>query len=184
PGLTGIGKKKPEVFEVALGGKKEEKLNAAKELLGKEVSLKDIFKNGQLLDIHAITKGKGMLGPVKRFGIALKSHRSEKARRNPGSLGGWKGQAHFMYRIAHAGQMGYHQRTGYNKRILKMGEKDDGINPKSGFKHYGLIKNSYIMVKGSVMGPSKRLIRFNNATRLNVRLKNLKNIEYDVKIIQ
>ena len=39
------------------------------------------------------------------------------------------------------------------------------INPKSGFKRYGIIKNTYMLVDGSIPGPSKRLIRFTNATR-------------------
>jgi len=181
PNLTTIGKKKPEVFEIALGGKKEDKLKTAKELLGKNIELKDIFKNSQLVDIHAITKGKGFQGPVKRFGIGLKSHRSEKSRRTPGSLGGWKGQAHFMYRVAHAGQMGYHQRTEYNKQILKIDEKDEKINPKSGFKHYGLIKNPYLIIKGSVAGPNKRLIRFNHAIRPD---KKIKEMDFNIQIIQ
>lgn len=180
PGLTTIGKKKPEVFEMALGGKKEDKLKAAKELLGKEISLKDIFNVGQIVDIHAITKGKGFQGPVKRFGIGIRRHKSEKTKRGPGSLGGWKGQAHFMYRIAHAGQMGYHQRTEYNKQILKIGDKEDKINPKSGFKHYGIIKNNYIIFKGSIAGPIKRLIRFNRAIRQN----KIKEIEFKIKLIQ
>ena len=76
PKNTGIGKKKPELFEMAIGGKKEEKLNYAKGILGKEIKVEDIFKEGSQIDIHAITKGKGIQGPVKRFGIGLKSHKS------------------------------------------------------------------------------------------------------------
>lgn len=171
PGLTGIGKKKPEIFEIALGGKLADKLTAAKEMLGKEIKLSDVFAQGQIADIHAITKGKGFCGPVKRFGVAIRQRKSEKTKRGPGSLGGWKGHAHFMYRVAHAGQMGYHQRTEYNKQILSIDEKTDNINPKSGFKHYGVIKNNYLLFKGSIAGPSKRLIRFNHAIRPNRRDK-------------
>lgn len=165
PRLTGIGKKKPEVFEIALGGKKEDKLNYAKEKLGKEITINDVFKEGQQLDIHAVSKAKGLQGPIKRFGIGLKGHKSEKGRRAPGSLGGWKAQGHVMYRVAHAGRMGYHQRTDYNKWLIKMGDKAEEINPKDGFVHYGIIKNPYIVVKGSITGQTKRIIRFNHATR-------------------
>jgi len=76
PSLTGIGKKKPEVFEIALGGNKEEQLNYAKSKLGKEINISDVFKEGQQLDIHAVSKGKGVQGPVKRFGISLKNHKT------------------------------------------------------------------------------------------------------------
>lgn len=170
PKLTGIGKKKPELFEIALGGKKEDKLKYAKEKLGKEISVSDVLKQGQQIDIHAVTKGKGFQGPVKRFGIGLKSHKSEKSRRQPGSLGGWTSQGHIMWRVAHAGRMGYHQRTEYNKVLLKIGNKPDEINPKGGFHCYGLIKNDYILMKGSIIGPKKRIVRLNHAIRPSKKL--------------
>ncbi|MBU0628326.1 MAG: 50S ribosomal protein L3 [Nanoarchaeota archaeon] len=165
PKLTTIGKKRPELFEMGIGGKKEEKLAYAKSVLGKIINVSDIFKEGAQLDIHAITKGKGLQGPVKRFGISLRSHKSEKSRRNPGSLGGWQGQGKVMWRVPHAGQMGYYQRLEHNKWLLKISDKPEEVNPKSGFLRYGLIKNPYIIIKGSAPGPTKRLIRFNTAIR-------------------
>jgi len=165
PKLTGIGKKKPEIFEIALSGSKEEQLNLAKEKLGKEIAIAEIFAPGSLVDVHSVTKGKGFQGPMKRFGISLTSHKAEKARRNPGSLGGWKGQGHFMYRVAHAGQTGYHQRIDYNKQLVQILDNPKSVNPKSGIKHYGLAKNTIIMVKGSVPGAAKRLIILTHAIR-------------------
>ena len=166
PSLTGIGKKKPEMFEVAVGGSKEEQLNYSKEKLGKEISVSDVFKDGQQLDIHAISKGKGVQGPVKRFGVSLKHHKSEKGQRRVGSLGGWKGQGHTMWRQAKAGKMGYHVRTERNKWLLKIG--DAGKNKKKGgFENYGVVKNTYILVKGSIIGAKKRLIRLNEALMPN-----------------
>lgn len=165
PKVTGIGKKKPELLEIAIGGKKEEKLAYAKSILGKEINVNDIFQEGNQMDIHVITKGKGLQGPMKRFGIGRKSHRSEKGRKNPGSLGPWKGQTNIMWKVPHAGQTGYFQRTEFNKWLLKIGQKGEEINPKSGFLRYGLVKNKYIIVKGSIGGPKKRLIRFNHAIR-------------------
>ena len=32
------------------------------------------------------------------------------------------------------------------------------ITPLGGFSHYGIVSNDYIMLKGSVMGPRKRII--------------------------
>lgn len=165
PRLTGIGKKRPEVFEVALGGRKEDKLNYIKNNIGKEIRVGDIFKEGQLLDFHSVTKGKGLQGPVKRFGISIRSHKSEKTKRGPGSLGPWCHQGHVMYRVAHAGQTGYHTRTEYNKWLLKVSSNVDEINPKDGFIRYGLIKKDYMLVKGSLNGAKKRLLRFNFAAR-------------------
>ena len=161
PKQTGIGKKKPEIYELSLGGSNSEKLNYIKEHLNKEIRVSEIFKPGQLVDTLAVTKGKGFQGPVKRFGVSIRSHKSEKTIRGPGSLGGWKGHAHFMYRNAQAGQTGYHQRIEFNKWILKISDKPEEINPKGGFLRYGNVKSEYMIVKGSVQGPKKRLIRFN-----------------------
>lgn len=166
PRLTMIGQKRPELFEMGIGGKNvSEKLAFAKEHLGKDIPLEKVFKDGAIVDIHAVTKGKGNQGPVKRFGIALKNQKSEKGRRRPGSLGPWKGQAHVMYRVAMAGQMGYHTRTEWNKQILRISSKPEDINPKGDFIRYGKIQNTYVLFKGSIAGPAKRIIRFNAATR-------------------
>ena len=165
PKLTNMGKKKPETFEIAIGGKKEQQLDYAKEKLGKEISINEVFKEGQQMDTHSITRGKGFQGPVRRFGVTLRHHKSEKSRRNPGSLGAWRAQGHIMWRTAHAGKMGYHLRTEYNKWIIKIGNKADEINSKGGFLHYGIVKNQHVLVKGSLGGVQKRLIRFTEPIR-------------------
>ncbi|MBW2988370.1 50S ribosomal protein L3, partial [Candidatus Woesearchaeota archaeon] len=54
-------------------------------------------------------------------------------------------------------------RTEKNKWIVKISNED--INPKGGFKHYGLVKNDYILIKGSIPGPTKRLVRLYKAKR-------------------
>ncbi len=170
-------KKKPDLIEVKLGGNNQEKLAFIKEHLGKEITVNEILKEGELVDIHAITKGKGYQGPVKRFGIGLKSHKSEKGRRAPGSLGGWVGHAHFMYRIAHAGQMGYHQRVQYNNLLLKIGDKPEEVNPAGGFINYGLVKNNYLLIKGSIPGPKKRFIMLTKAIRQKTKIEPLPTIK-------
>lgn len=165
PKLTGIGKKKPEIFEIGIGGNKEQQLAYAKEKLGKEINVSEAFKEGQLLDIHSLTKGKGFQGPVRRFGVQLRHHKSEKSRRNPGSLGAWNAQGHIMWRVAHAGKTGNYLRTEYNKQLIKIGSNSNEINVKGGFLNYGIVKNTHILVKGSVAGAQKRLIRLTDAIR-------------------
>ena len=61
--------------------------------------------------------------------------------------------------------MGLHTRTIYNNLILDIGNDVTKITPKSGFKHYGLVRNDYLIIKGSVPGPYKRLIRFTEPIR-------------------
>ena len=158
PLLSAMGKKTPEVFEIGVGGKdSKEKIDFAKNLLGKEISIKDVMKEGELVDTIAITKGKGMAGPVKRFGVKTQSRRTAQKDRHVGSIGSQTpGRVRWM--VAMAGQLGFQKRTEINKRILKIGEKGEEVTPKGGFNRYGIIKGNYMLVEGSVPGPTKRLI--------------------------
>jgi len=168
PKLTGIGKKKSSVFELGIGGNLKAKFDYAKSNLGKEIKVEDVLHEGMQLDSHAVTKGKGFQGPVKRFGVAIRQHKSEKTKRGPGSLGPWHGPLN--WRVSHAGQTGYHQRVDYNKWLLKIGNTPAEINPKGGFLRYGNVKNNFILVKGSVQGPAKRMIKLIQATRPNPKI--------------
>ena len=163
-------KKTPELFELVLGGSLQEKLEFVKNKLDKPITVGEVLKEGQLVDAHGVTTGRGFQGPVKRFGIGLKNHKSEKGRRAPGSVGSWIGQAHTAYRVARAGQTGYHLRTQHNNLIMKIGDKPDEINPKGGFVNYGLVTSSYIMIKGSIQGPKKRLLFLADPIRSNKKV--------------
>ncbi|MEK6826548.1 MAG: 50S ribosomal protein L3 [Nanoarchaeota archaeon] len=158
PRLTGIGKKKPEILEIGIGGKdNNEKLKFALDLLEKEIRLQDVFKNKKIIDVHSVSKGKGFQGTVKRFGVKIRQHKAEKTKRGIGTLGSWHPNK-VQFTVAQAGKMGYHQRTEYNKLKLIIDSDPKKINPKSGFLHYGFIKNDYIVLKGSVVGPAKRAV--------------------------
>lgn len=148
-------KKTPDMIETAVHA--DNKIEYVKSLIGKEISLKD-FTHFELLDVRGLTIGKGLSGPVKRFGLALKQHKTEKGVRRPGSLGPWH-PARVTFRAPQAGQLGFFSRTHYNLKLITSGniaEKD--INPSSGFKHYGKIRGYYLILRGSVQGPPKRQI--------------------------
>ena len=150
-------KKTPDMTEISIGAENaEKKLEFAKSLVGKEISIKD-FK-GELFDVHGVTTGKGLSGPVQRFGISLKSHKSEKGVRRPGSLGPWH-PARVTFKTPISGQLGMFTRVIYNLKKINSGlinEKD--INGKNGFEHYGRLKTGYLILKGSVHGPAKRQV--------------------------
>jgi len=147
-------KKTPDIVEIGLQGSVEEKLSFVKENLGKEISVLDFFESGQLIDLRGLTKGKGLQGPVRRFGITFKSHKSEKGVRRPGSLGPWH-PARVSFRVPMAGQLGMFTRIINNNKIIDMGKAEDKFK---GLKKYGDLKTDYIVVRGSVQGPSKRQI--------------------------
>ena len=160
---TGI-KKTPDLIEVGLSGNIEEKIKFIKENLGKEISVSDIFENGQLIDFRGLTKGKGFSGPVKRFGITLKSHKSEKGRRRPGSLGPWH-PARVTFRVPQAGQLGMFTRIVYNNKIINMGSARELNKNLKDIKNFGNIKTDYLIVKGSVQGASKRQLIITHSLR-------------------
>jgi len=145
----------PDLAEVALSGTKQEKLEFIKNNLSKEFSITESFQKG-IIDIHGLTKGKGFQGPVKRFGIDLRSHKAEKGQRRPGSIGPWHPTG-VPFRVARAGGMGKFRRITYNHPVVsskKIAENE--TLAKRVFDNYGLIKNDYIIVAGSVQGPQKR----------------------------
>jgi len=165
PKLAGVPKKKPELIEIKVDGATvKEQLEYVKNMLGKTVSVTDVFKEGQYVDIISVSKGKGFQGPVKRFGVKIRDRKSRKTQRGIATLGPWNPHR-VLYTVARAGQMGYHQRTEYNKRLLKMGTNGAEISPKGGFLRYGSVKGTYLIVSGSIPGPAKRLIRLRYPVR-------------------
>jgi large subunit ribosomal protein L3 len=164
PRLAGLPKKNPEIMEQPLGGSISEKLTYVKENLGKEINVFDVFSEGDLVDIITITKGKGTQGPVKRWGVKLLPAKSEKFRRKPGSMGPWTPKT-TSWRIPQAGQTGYHQRTIFNLPIYKVGRQENKLVMKGDFLHYGKISSDYLILRGSIGGPPKRLVRIRFAIR-------------------
>ncbi|HZY94859.1 MAG TPA: 50S ribosomal protein L3 [Candidatus Bathyarchaeia archaeon] len=158
PRLTQIGKKKPDLFEVKIGGGSvQDQLDFARKLLGKSVKVSEVFKEGGQVDVIAITKGKGIQGPVKRWGIKKLKHKSRKTVRGVGSIGPW--HPHYvMYSVPRAGQMGFAQRTEYNKQILKIGDNGTDVTPAGGFLRYGIVKTEYALIRGTIPGPARRLV--------------------------
>jgi len=148
---TGL-KKTPDLLEIGLSGSLEEKNNFIKENIGKELSVLNFFEKNQLIDLRGLTRGRGTQGPVKRFGITLKSHKSEKGRRRPGSIGPWH-PARVTFRVPMAGQLGMFTRVIYNNKIIALGKAEDKFK---GIKKYGDVKTDYMVVRGSIQGPSKR----------------------------
>jgi len=171
PYLTNLPKKKPEIIEIPIGGKDaEEKLRFAEQFIGKELTIKDVFNEGELVDTIGVTKGKGFQGVIKRYGVKRLPHKTEKKRRKIGNLGPKIPRRVLPLVIPMPGQMGFHRRTELNKWLLKIGEKGDEINRKGGWIKYGIVKNSWILLKGSVQGPSKRMIIMRKAIRPDPRI--------------
>jgi len=165
PRLARHGIKAPNIVEVRVGGGSiKDRFEWAKKLIGQEVKVSDFIKEGQAVDAIGITKGKGIQGPVKRWGIRRKIHKARKTVRQVGSIGGWTPH-YVMYSVPRAGQMGFHQRTEYNKIVMKVGNNGSEITPKGGFLRYGVVNSDYVALKGSVPGTRNRLVLMRLAVR-------------------
>ncbi len=159
PRDAGLSQKKPIVLEVGVsGGDLKAQTEFVLGLIGKKVKFTEMFKPGMYVDVLGITKGKGYEGPVTRFGVKRKQHKSRKTVRAVGVIGPWHPAA-VMYTIARAGQMGFHQRTETGKRILVVGNASaNPVTPAGGFGHFGNVGGDYAIVGGSVPGPASRFV--------------------------
>ncbi len=165
--VSGVPKKTPDLMEVRIGGGTiEERVRYARSKLGKEIKITDFTEEGEMLDVASVTKGKGFQGHVKRWGVKLLPRKNRKHRRMIGTLGPWH-PSYVRSTVPQAGQTGYHQRTEYNKRVLKIGEDGEEITPNGGFVRYGAVRNEYLVIHGSVPGPTKRLVRFRDPVRFH-----------------
>ncbi len=160
-----VGQHHGQRFESSVGGQSvEERFAFISSQLGKSIDVSEFFKAGEHVDLASITKGKGWAGVIKRFGVARLPHKETQKIRHVGTLGPFT-PGKVLFTVPHAGQMGSHYRMEHNKRILKIFSKDDaaGLNPRSGFQNYGVVRNACVLVDGSVPGPSKRLVRIRRA---------------------
>ncbi len=164
PALTGSGQKVSDVSEIVISGNAERQFAFAKEKFGKELRVSEVFSTQQFADVKAVDKGKGFQGPVKRFGVKIHRPKAKK-HRYVGSIGPWYPPV-VMWTVPRAGQMGYQTRTEYNKRVLMIDSKPE-VNPARGFNNYGVVKNEYIIVSGSVPGPAKRFVSIRHAVRIH-----------------
>ncbi|MDC8437882.1 MAG: 50S ribosomal protein L3, partial [Candidatus Nitrosotenuis sp.] len=176
PKTAGISQKKPYIFEVAVkGGDIKKQFEFLKGLFGKQVKVEEVFELGSSVDVASISKGKGWEGPITRWGVKRKQHKSRKSVRAVGSLGPIS-PASIMYTVPRAGQRGFHQRVEYNKRIMIMSNTEKSefkINPSGGFKHYGFVNGDFVVLKGSIPGTYRRLVKFRSQIR-NIPSKVLK----------
>lgn len=163
--------KKNHVFEIQVnGGSVTEKVDYAYGLFEKEVHVTDVFKENEMIDVLGVTKGKGVAGVMKRFGTKHLQKKSHRGYRKVGCIGAWH-PARVAWTVARTGQLGYHHRTEINKKVYRIAEgkdaksastaadlTDKAITPLGGFPHYGVVKNQFLMVKGGVIGPKKRVL--------------------------
>ncbi|KAL7715027.1 60S ribosomal protein L3 [Entamoeba marina] len=173
--LVPLKQKKAEVMEVQInGGSIQEKIQFGLGLFEKQITIDSVFGQDECIDICSVTKGHGYNGVIKRFGVRHLPRKTHRGLRKVACIGAWH-PARVAWTVARAGQMGFFKRTEVNKKIYRLGtgENKNGstafditekaITPMGGFPHYGIVKNDFVMLKGTVGGIRRRVITMRKA---------------------
>ncbi len=169
PDKLNCKQKKANVYEIQInGGSIAQKVDFGYNLFEKEVCIDQVFENLENIDVIGVTKGHGVTGVVKRFGVKKLPRKTHRGLRRVGCIGAWH-PANVQWTIARTGNYGYHHRTEPNKRIYRIGKGSEdnnamtefdltkkNITPMGGFPHYGEVKNDFVMIKGCCVGTKKR----------------------------
>jgi len=164
--------KKAHIMEIQInGGSVPQKVDFGFGLLEKQVPVNTVFQENESVDLCAVTKGHGTQGVIKRFGVRHLPRKTHRGLRKVACIGAWH-PSRVSRTVARAGQMGCHHRTDINKKIYRIGTGNNRnattefdltekpITPMGGFPHYGVVKEDFVMIKGSISGPKKRVITF------------------------
>jgi len=163
--------KKAHVSEIQVnGGDVAAKVDFAASLFEKLVPVSDVFSESDMLDVIGVTKGKGFAGVTARWGTRKLPRKTHKGLRKVACIGAWH-PARVSWTVPRAGQRGFHNRTIINKKVYRIANGSDKnsastefdltqktITPLGGFPKYGVVNEDFVMLKGSVTGPRKRVL--------------------------
>jgi len=168
-----LRQKKAHIMEIQVnGGSVAQKVEYGQKLFEQPIRVSDVFAQNEMIDCIAITKGHGYTGVTHRWGVTRLPRKTHRGLRKVACIGAWH-PARVGFSVARGGQNGYHHRTELNKKIYKVGKatKEDAANatteadltvktitPLGGFPHYGVVNDDFLMLKGCVAGPKKRVI--------------------------
>ncbi|PRD23730.1 UNVERIFIED_CONTAM: RpL3 [Trichonephila clavipes] len=198
--------KKAHIMEIQLnGGTSAAKVQWARQHFEKPVPLSQVFAQDEMIDAIGITKGKGFKGVTSRWHTKKLPRKTHKGLRKVACIGAWH-PSRVQFTVARAGQKGYFHRTEVNKKVYRIGQgihikdgkviknnasteydlTEKSITPMGGFPHYGEVNCDYLMLKGCIMGPKKRVITLrksliNHTKRTATEKINLKFIDTSSK---
>jgi large subunit ribosomal protein L3 len=117
--------------------------------VGKVLSA-EFLKPGDLVDLTAMSKGKGFQGGVKRYHMAggFKSHGASLSHRQLGSIGNRADPAKCFKNKKMAGHMGHEQVTVQNVKVIRVD-----------------LENQLLLVHGSVPGPKSGIVTIRRAVK-------------------
>lgn len=186
---TGLSQKKAHLMEIQVnGGSVADKVEFAKSHFEKTVDVSSVFEQDENIDVIGVTKGHGFEGVVARWGVKKLPRKTHKGLRKVACIGAWH-PSKVMFSVARAGQRGYGHRTATNLKVYRIGKGEDNangstdfdivkkdINPLGGFVRYGLVKNDFVLLKGSTPGVKKRVLTLRKSLQTHTSRKALEQI--------
>jgi len=170
------------------GGSISDKVKWGYELFEKSIPVASVFNQNDMIDIIGVTKGKGFEGVITRWGTATLPRKTHRGLRKVACIGAWhparvrytvaRAGQHGYHHRTELNKKVYRVGAAVNKEA-KAKDKDNkdakdikvnynattetdltekNITPMGGFPHYGEVNEDFLMLKGSVMGPKKRVI--------------------------
>jgi large subunit ribosomal protein L3 len=117
--------------------------------VGQEITV-DVLESGQLVDVTAVSKGKGFAGVMKRhgFGGQKASHGTHRVHRMPGAIGACATPSRVFKGMRMAGRMGAEKVTTLNLEVVEADPERD-----------------LLLVKGSVPGPRGGIVVIRDAVK-------------------
>lgn len=117
--------------------------------IGQELAV-DILADGDLIDVTAVSRGKGFAGVMKRHGFAGQpaSHGAHRVHRAPGAIGQCATPARVFRGQRMAGRMGNEKVTTLNLTVVKADTE----------RHL-------LLIKGAVPGPKGGLVLIRDAVK-------------------
>jgi large subunit ribosomal protein L3e len=179
--LLRIGQKKAHVMEIQVnGGSIADKVEFGLKLFESAVPVDSVFQESEVVDCIGVTRGHGFEGVIHRWGVTRLPRKTHKGLRKVACIGAWH-PSRVGYSVPRAGQHGFHHRVEANKKIYKIGKSalvdkanakcetdltDKTITPLGGFVRYGIVREDYLLIKGAVPGPIKRVMTLRKPLRV------------------
>lgn len=192
--LLPFAQKKAHICEIQInGGTVAEKVDFVSSLMERHVMVSTVFDQNEMVDVIGVTKGHGVKGVVSRWGVTKLPRKTHRGLRKVACIGAWH-PSRVQFQVPRHGQKGYHHRTEMNKKIYRVGLGNDprngatvsdatekSITPMGGFPHYGIVKNDFLILKGCIVGPRKRVITIRKS--LHTRVSRVAKEEVTLKFI-
>ena len=90
--------------------------------VGGELKADEVFKEGQIVDVAGVTKGKGFQGTIKRWNFSMgdATHGNSLSHRSPGSIGQRQTPGRVFPGKKMAGHMGNVRQSTMNLQVVKI----------------------------------------------------------------